>query len=60
MTGSTALPPSQTVRTTPRSVQGGTVPPITDRESGNLRPIRAEPAAADRITFDGARLRIPE
>jgi hydroxybutyrate-dimer hydrolase len=60
LTGSTALPPSQTVRTTPRGVQGGTVPPITDRESGNLRPIRAEPAAADRITFDGARLRIAE
>ena len=60
LTGSTALPPSQLVRTTPRGMQGGTVPPITDGESGNLRPIRPKPAATDRIRFDGATLRIPD
>jgi hydroxybutyrate-dimer hydrolase len=60
LTGNTALPPSQVVRTTPRGKQGGTVPPLTDGDSGNLGPLRAKPGEADRITFDGTTLFVPD
>lgn len=52
----TALPPSQVVRTTPR---GGTspAPAIT---SANVPEWSAAPPAADRITWDGKTLRIPD
>jgi hypothetical protein len=36
------------------------VPPLTDGEGGNVPPIRAEPAPADQITFDGAVLSVPD
>jgi hydroxybutyrate-dimer hydrolase len=60
LTRNAALPPSQVVRTTPRGRQGEAVPPLTAGEGGNLPPIRAEPAGADRITFDGATLFVPD
>lgn len=51
-----ALPASQVVRATPRGGAPGAAPAIT---AANLPPIAATPAEADRITFDGATLRIP-
>jgi hydroxybutyrate-dimer hydrolase len=54
LTSGAALPPSQVVRTTPR---GAGAPPIT---AGNVPPIAANPAAGDRITFDGDTLVIPD
>jgi hydroxybutyrate-dimer hydrolase len=58
LTGGDALPPSQLVRTVPRGRLGdGSVPPI---EVANLPPIAMTPTGANRITFDGRTLRIPE
>lgn len=59
LTSSTPLPPSQVVRTTVRgpAVSPATVPP--DLEASDVPPILAEPAAEDRITFDGNTLVIP-
>lgn len=54
LTTGAALPPSQLVRTTPR---GAGAPPIA---LANLPAIAASPPAADRITFDGRVLRIPQ
>lgn len=54
LTQGTPLPPSQLVRTTPR---GAGAPPIT---AANVPPISANPAASDRITFDGDTLVIPD
>jgi hydroxybutyrate-dimer hydrolase len=54
LTSGAGLPPSQVVRTTPR---GAGAPPIT---AGNVPPIAANPAASDRITFDGDTLVIPD
>ncbi len=50
------LPPSQVVRTTPRGASTP-VPPLT---SANVPPIELNPPAAERITFDGTTLRIPD
>ncbi len=53
-----ALPGSQVVRTAPRAVDGsGVLQPIG---VANLPPMLASPASADRITFDGRTVRIPE
>ena len=54
LTSGTPLPPSQIVRTTPR---GAGAPPIT---AANVPPIRPNPATADRVTFDGDTLVIPD
>jgi hydroxybutyrate-dimer hydrolase len=56
LTQGAALPPSQVVRTTPR---GGTspAPAIT---AANVPAWSAAPAAADRITWDGKTLSIPD
>jgi hydroxybutyrate-dimer hydrolase len=48
------LPPSQVVRTTPR---GAGAPPLT---AAHVPPIELSPPAADRISFDGTTLRIPD
>jgi hydroxybutyrate-dimer hydrolase len=50
------LPPSQVVRTTPR---GGTSP-APALTPANVPPWSANPPAADRITFDGTTLTIPD
>lgn len=50
----TLLPPSQVVRTTPR---GEGAPPIT---AANVPPIAPNPPPADRITFDGRTLVVPD
>jgi hydroxybutyrate-dimer hydrolase len=50
------LPPSQVVRTTPR---GGTSP-APALAPANVPPWSANPPAADRITFDGTTLTIPD
>jgi hydroxybutyrate-dimer hydrolase len=58
LTDGDRLPASQLVRTIPRGRSAdGSVPQI---EVANLPPIKAAPSAADRITFDGQTLRIPE
>ena len=57
LTQGTALPPSQVVRTSARGVSGAVVPDLT---AANVPPIAANPAAADRITFDGDTLVIPD
>ena len=52
------LPPSQVVRTLPRGkLADGTAPPL---ELANVPPIADNPARADRITFDGRMLHMPE
>lgn len=51
------LPPSQVVRTTPR---GGTAFPAPALTAANVPEIQSSPAAADRITFDGSTLKIPD
>ena len=57
LTAGDALPASQLVRTTPRTLQSdGSLAPLSE---ANLPPIRRTPKAADRITFDGRTLRIP-
>lgn len=53
----TPLPHSQVVHTTPRGFIGGVVPDIT---LANLPDIADNPAAMDRINFDGDQLHIPE
>lgn len=50
------LPPSQVVRATPRGGAPGAAPPLT---TANLPPIRQRPGA-DRITFSGGTVRIPD
>jgi hydroxybutyrate-dimer hydrolase len=58
LTTGAALPPSQVVRTVPRGVgANGVVPPLT---LSNVPPIAANPPAADRITFSGKVLSIPD
>ena len=54
---STALPPSQVVRTTPRGGNPGAAPALT---AANMPAIAASPAAGDRIVIDGGTLRVPE
>ena len=49
-----ALPPSQVVRTTPRSSTTATI------GGSNVPPISASPAAADQITFSNGTLKIPD
>jgi hydroxybutyrate-dimer hydrolase len=56
LTGSAPLPPSQVVRTTPR---GGTSP-APALTPANVPAWSADPPAADRITFDGTTLTIPD
>jgi hydroxybutyrate-dimer hydrolase len=52
-----ALPESQVVRTTPR---GGTPPAVPNITPANVPPAPITPAAADRITFVGEALSIPD
>jgi hydroxybutyrate-dimer hydrolase len=53
---STALPPSQVVRTTPRQSAAQIIDPVI-----NVPPIRAgEPSSLDRIVFENGQLRIPD
>jgi hydroxybutyrate-dimer hydrolase len=54
---STALPPSQVVRTTPRGGTPGAAPALT---AANIPPITATPAAGDRITFSGTSVAVPQ
>lgn len=56
----TPLPASQVVRARPAGRQADAVPPLTAGEGGNLPPLRADPAAADRIAFDGRVLGVPD
>jgi hydroxybutyrate-dimer hydrolase len=51
------LPPSQVVRTTPRGGVPGAAPALT---RANVPPIAAQPAPADRISFRGKRLYVPD
>ncbi|MFC5475799.1 D-(-)-3-hydroxybutyrate oligomer hydrolase [Paraherbaspirillum soli] len=54
----TALPPSQVVRTVPRGIgSGGQANPIS---AANVPPISTSPANADRITFAGNVVSIPD
>jgi hydroxybutyrate-dimer hydrolase len=59
LTAGAELPRSQVVRTVPRGgpAEDGMVPPL---ETANVPPIADEPARADRVTFDGRVLRVPE
>jgi hydroxybutyrate-dimer hydrolase len=58
LTAGADLPPSQVVRTVPRGkLADGAVPPL---ETANVPPISDEPARADRITFDGRVLHVPD
>jgi hydroxybutyrate-dimer hydrolase len=57
LTASAPLPPAQVVRTTPRGGTPGAAPAIT---VANVPPIAAIPAAANRITFTGNTLTIPD
>lgn len=57
LTRNAPLPESQVVRTVPRGVQGGVVPPIGP---ANVPPIVPVPASTDRILFDGATLAVPD
>jgi len=54
-TAAPAIPPSQVVRTTPRSSTNSVV-----SKSQNVPDIPATPAAADQITFSSGTLNIPE
>lgn len=54
LTSGSALPPSQVVRTVPR---GDGAPPIAP---ANVPPIKNNPAAGDRITFQRDTLYIPD
>jgi len=49
-----AIPPSQVVRTTPRSSSGTMINP------SNVPPVSATPAAADQITFSNGTLNVPD
>lgn len=53
----TALPPSQVVRTVPRGGTPGAAPALT---AANVPAIAANPATADRITFSGTTLNVPD
>ncbi|MFN9031374.1 MAG: D-(-)-3-hydroxybutyrate oligomer hydrolase [Betaproteobacteria bacterium] len=53
----TALPPSQVVRTTPRGGTPGAAPAVT---ASNVPALQANPATADRISFSGGVLTIPQ
>jgi hydroxybutyrate-dimer hydrolase len=53
---STALPPSQVVRATPRGGLPGFAPAVT---AGNVPAIAAAPVAADQIGFAGTSLNVP-
>ena len=58
LTAADRLPPSQVVHTVPRGRRAdGTVPPL---ELANLPPIGAAPGRANRITFDGQTLFVPD
>ena len=58
LTAHDRLPPSQVVHTVPRGrLADGTVPPL---ELANLPPIGAAPGRANRITFDGRTLFVPD
>jgi hydroxybutyrate-dimer hydrolase len=60
LTARTPLPPSQVVRTTPRGAPVApavVAPPIS---AANVPPIAANPPAADRITYSGSTLSIPD
>ena len=50
-----AIPPSQVVRTTPRTSGNNLI-----SKSQNVPDIPATPAAADQITFSNGTLNIPE
>ena len=50
-----AIPPSQVVRTTPRSSTSSTI-----SKSQNVPDIPTTPAAADQITFSNGTLNVPE
>jgi hydroxybutyrate-dimer hydrolase len=52
----TALPPSQVIRSRPRGVVAGEVPPLTDAHLGTLR---ADPGA-DEIRFEDGVLTVPD
>ncbi len=54
---STPLPPSQVVRATPRGGSPGAAPALT---AANIPPISTAPAAADRITFSGTTIVVPQ
>ena len=54
---STALPPSQVVRTTPRGGSPGAAPALT---AANMPAIAANPVAGDRIIMDATTLRVPD
>ncbi|WP_156822120.1 D-(-)-3-hydroxybutyrate oligomer hydrolase [Azoarcus sp. KH32C] len=51
------LPPSQVVRTTPRTGTPGAAAPLT---ATNVPPISATPAASDRITVTGNEVFVPD
>jgi hydroxybutyrate-dimer hydrolase len=57
LTAGAPLPPSQVVRTTPRGGTPGSAPAIT---RANVPSISATPASADRITFSGTTVSIPD
>lgn len=58
LTAKAALPASQVVHTVPRGTAAdGSVPPL---ELANVPPIAPDPAAADRIRFDGRTLVVPD
>jgi hydroxybutyrate-dimer hydrolase len=57
LTVGTALPPSQVVRTTPRTGTPGAAVAITP---ANVPPISANPSSADRITVRGRTVFVPD
>ncbi|MGN6529723.1 MAG: 3-hydroxybutyrate oligomer hydrolase family protein [Burkholderiaceae bacterium] len=57
LTGGTALPPSQVVRTVPRGGTPGAAPALT---TANVPPIAAAPADADRISASAGVATIPQ
>ncbi len=54
---STPLPDSQVIRTTPRALVGGAVEPLGP---GNVPPIAAAPAEANRITASRGTVNVPD
>jgi hydroxybutyrate-dimer hydrolase len=60
LTSGAPLPASQVVRATPRCSAPFTCPVAPDITAANVPPIAANPAAADRITFDKGTLHVPD
>lgn len=57
LTGASALPPSQVVRTTPRGGTPGAAPALT---AAQVPAWSQAPAAADAISFNGSTIRVPQ